>query len=241
MMTKKSNAGSKNATQTVAEHTCAYCGREFSRPSSLEVHLCEQKRRNNERDERGVQIGYRAFIRFYEITQGSAKLKTWDDFVRIPYYKAFVKFGRYCTGTRVIEAEQYLEWLLQTNKKLDHWCKDSLYDEFLIQYLRQELPIPAIKRALDAADRWHSVTGNPQKDYLRYGNTNEICLAITGGRISPWILYNTNGGTQFLESLDTAQINMIWPYIDSEFWQRRFQTCTVERVYVESYFQELGW
>jgi hypothetical protein len=240
-MKKKSNVGSKTTAQTPSDNVCGYCGRAFARQQSLEVHICEQKRRDRERNDRGVQIGYQAFIRFYETTQGSAKLKTWEDFVRSPYYKAFVKFGRYCQGTRVIGSEQYLEWLLANNKRLDNWCKDSLYDEFLLQYLRQEMPEPAIRRALDAADRWNTVTGNPPKDYLRYGNTNEICVAIVGGRISAWVLYNTGAGMNFLESLDAGQINMIWPYIDSEYWQRRFASCSAERAYVESYFQELGW
>ena len=55
------------------------------------MHVCEPKRRYQERDEVGVQIGLQSYMRFYEITQGSAKLKTFDDFAESPYYRAFVK------------------------------------------------------------------------------------------------------------------------------------------------------
>ena len=69
---------------------------------SLAVHSCEPRRRRMEKDEAGVRLGFQAYIKFYELTQGSAKLKTFDDFADSPYYKAFVKFGRYCVDVRAI-------------------------------------------------------------------------------------------------------------------------------------------
>ena len=87
-----------SSTEQTESYTCKYCEREFKRESSLAVHICEQKKRYQEKDERGVQIGYQAYIKFFEYTQGSAKLKTFDDFAASPYYRAFVKFGRYCVS-----------------------------------------------------------------------------------------------------------------------------------------------
>ena len=52
--------------------------------------MCEPKRRFQEQDERGVQLGLHAYLKFYELTQGSAKLKTFDDFATSPYYRAVV-------------------------------------------------------------------------------------------------------------------------------------------------------
>ena len=81
--------------ETLSELTCGYCKKTFRRAESLVVHLCEPKRRRSERSERGVELGFQSYLRFYEIAQGSAKLKTFDDFADSPYYRAFVKFGRY--------------------------------------------------------------------------------------------------------------------------------------------------
>jgi hypothetical protein len=90
-------------------YRCQYCKKSFQKESTLAVHLCEPKRRRQERSERGVELGFQAYIRFYEITQGSAKLKTFDDFADSPYYRAFVKFGRYCVSTRVVNPKQFTE------------------------------------------------------------------------------------------------------------------------------------
>ena len=61
-------------------YKCRYCEKDFSKESTLAVHLCEPKRRWQQEKETGVQLGLRAYLRFYEITQGSAKLKSYDDF-----------------------------------------------------------------------------------------------------------------------------------------------------------------
>ena len=54
--------------------TCNFCKKEFAKETSIAVHMCEPKRRRMEKDERGVQLGFQAYIKFYETMQGSAKL-----------------------------------------------------------------------------------------------------------------------------------------------------------------------
>jgi hypothetical protein len=88
-------------------YTCQYCRKDFMKESSLAVHSCEPRRRRMERDEAGVRLGFHSYIKFYELTQGSAKLKTFDDFADSPYYKAFVKFGRYCVSVKAINPARF--------------------------------------------------------------------------------------------------------------------------------------
>lgn len=222
-------------------YTCQYCEKSFQRETSLAVHVCEPKRRYQERDEVGVQIGLQSYLRFYEITQGSARLKTFDDFARSPYYRAFVKFGRYCVAIRAINIPRLIEWLLKNNRKIDHWCRDTVYSEYLQEHLRQETATDALARAMEQAITWSEETGNPDRDYLRFGNSNAICYAITTGRISAWVLYNSDSGTEFLGTLNQEQISMIWPYIDADFWQKRFRDYRADAEYVREMLTKAGW
>lgn len=57
---------------------------------------------------------------------------------------------------------------------------------------------------------------------LRYGNRNKICYEITKGKISPWMLYHSNSGLAFIESLDITQQKMIIEYINPEQWAIKF-------------------
>jgi hypothetical protein len=161
-----------------------------------------------EKDEAGVRLGFHAYLKFYELTQGSAKLKTFEDFADSPYYKAFVKFGRYCVDIRAINPARFVEWVLKQNKKIDHWAKDTVYTEYLTDYLRVENVNDALARAMEFGIDWSEQNEHPAEDCLRYGNTNAMVYAVTTGRISPWIVYNCESGQKFLSELDATQVKV---------------------------------
>lgn len=229
------------AEQTDATYTCRYCEKSFRKESSLAVHVCEQKRRYQEQNEVGVKIGLQAYLRFYEVTQGSARLKTFDDFAKSPYYRAFVKFGRHCVNIRAINVARFIDWLLRNNKKLDHWCRDALYTEYLVQYLRDEDATDAMTRALEEGVTWSESTGYPDRDYLRHGNDNALCYAVSTGRVSAWVLYNCDSGLEFLGRINSEQVAMIWPMIDSEQWSRKFRDYPADQEYVKEMLKKAGW
>ena len=222
-------------------YACRYCSRSFSRETTLSVHVCEQKKRWQEQSERGVQLGLQGYLKFYEYTQGSAKLKTWDDFVTSPYYRAFVKWGRYCVDVRVIRPERLLEWLLKHNKKIDNWCSDKLYTEYLVTHVQKETVNDALARAIEYGLSWSEKTGSPSHDCLRYGSVNATCYAVTTGRVSAWVIYNSESGQKFLTELNAEQVAMIWPYIDSDIWQKKFADYPGDQEYAREILTQAGW
>ena len=222
-------------------YTCQFCQKDFIKESSLAVHSCEPRRRRQEQSERGVHLGLQAYLKFYELTQGSAKLKTFDDFADSPYYRAFVKFGRYCVDIRAINPARFIEWVLKQNKKIDHWCRDSIYTEYLLDYLRVENINDALARAIEFGITWQEQTSNPAHDCLRHGNSNTMCYAITSGRISPWVIYNSDSGQKFLNDLTSEQVAMIWSYIDSDFWMKKFQDYPADQEYAKDILTKAGW
>ena len=222
-------------------YTCQYCRKDFIKESSLTVHSCEPRRRRQEKDEPGVRLGFHAYIKFYELTQGSAKLKTFDDFADSPYYKAFVKFGRYCVDIRAVNPARFIEWVLKQNKKIDHWCKDSIYTEYLLDYLKLENVSDALARAVEFGISWQEQTSNPAHDCLRYGNSNAMCHAITTGRISPWVIYNSESGQKFLSELSPDQIAMIWSYSDADIWMKKFRDYPADQEYAKDILKKAGW
>jgi len=221
--------------------TCGYCDKTFARESSIEVHMCEPKRRRLQRGDRGVQLALQAYVRFYETMQGSAKNKTFDDFETSSYYRAFVKFGHYCVNTRVINPERFMAWLLKQQKKIDRWCSDQVYTEYLANYLTLEAVDDALARAMEYGLDWAEKTDNPAHDCLRYGNANAICHAITAGRVSPWVIYSSESGQKFLSELSSDQVSMIWLYIDSDVWQKKFQTYPADHEYAKEMLKQAGW
>ena len=224
-------------------YKCRYCEKAFAKESTLAVHLCEPKRRWQQERETGVQLGLKAYLRFYEMTQGSAKLKSYDDFVKSPYYNAFVKWGRHCVAIRAVNPGAFLEWLLKNNKKIDFWLKDEFYVTYLHEYLKREATQDALERALnemqDCADN-HPELKNGFGDYFRYGNSNRVVHHIATGRISPWIVYNCDSGVEFLDRLSEEQIAIVLPWIEPEHWQRKFQDYLADTEWVKDILQKAG-
>jgi hypothetical protein len=223
-------------------YKCRYCTREFRKESTLSSHLCEKKRRWQQEKETGVQFGLRAYLRFYEVTQGSARLKSYTDFVESPYYTAFVKFGNYCVSIRAINFVNFTEWLLKNNKKLDYWCRDSFYEEWLNEYLKKEAVQDALERGLKTMEEYASGDSGLASfsHYFKYGNRNRICHHITTGRISPWLVYNCDSGIEFLDGLDEVLLAVVLPWIDPDDWNRRFKDYVADSEWCKYVLKEAG-
>lgn len=222
-------------------HKCQYCGKGFVRESTLAAHLCEDKRRHQQKDEVGVRLALQAWLRFYELTQGSAKKKSYDDFVKSSYYTAFTKFGRHLHSIRAINPNSFIDWVIKNNKKLDHWCKDSLYNEYLFEYLRKEHSQDALERAIVEMQMWADENGSVVKDFFRYASTNRICSMIANGRVSPWVIYCSDTGQLCLEKMTEEQIMMIYPWIDPEFWQKRLKDYAADTEWCKHVLAQVGF
>jgi hypothetical protein len=88
---------------------------------------------------------------------------------------------------------------------------------------------------------WSEKTESPAQDCLRYGNTNGLVYAVTTGRISPWVIYNSESGQKFLSELSSEQVQMIWPYIDSDVWQKKFSDYAADQEYAREILTKAGW
>jgi hypothetical protein len=221
-------------------YTCKHCDKSFSKESTLSVHVCEPKRRAQQQSDPAVQIGFKAYLRFYETTQGSAKLKTYEEFSKSPYYTAFVKFGRHVKAIRALGIAQFIDWLLKNNKKLDQWCKDAYYVEFMSGLIKAEQASDALTRFLETAQEIADANNIELKDIFRSGPRNTLCYEITQGRISAWVLYNTNSGLEFLENLNPEQEGLIIPFIDPDFWGKKFRDYMVDAEWIKHILTEAG-
>jgi hypothetical protein len=131
--------------------------------------------------------------------------------------------------------------VVEKNKKIDHWCRDTVYTEYLADYLRRENVADALTRAIEYSLTWSEKTGHPAQDILRYGNDNAVTYAISTGRISAWIVYNCKSGQKFLDEINPDQTKILWLWIDPEFWQRKFLEYPADREYVSEILKKAGW
>ena len=206
-----------------SQYGCEFCGRNFLRETTIAKHICEYKQRHLNKDLLGNRIGFQSWLQFYKKNSPNKKQRTYAEFIKSAYYTAFVKFGTYCADANVLNVSRFVDWLLKNQVKIDTWNTDTNYTKFLIEYLRDEDPLDAIARSIETTQKLAVVETIQTKDVLRYGNTNRVCYAITTGKISPWMLYQSESGIKFLGELDTTQVKMVLDYINPELWAIKFK------------------
>ena len=217
---------------------CPYCGKEFTRERTLQVHMCEPKRRYLQKDEKWVVNAFMVFQRFYQIHQKNTKPKTYDEFVKSAYYNAFVKFGRYIMHINPLYPERYIDYVLHSKIKLDHWARDDLYEAYLIDAIKREPVEAALQRTITTMMDWATEQNVQWSDYFRLVNTNRAVQHIQQGKISPWLLLGCNAGKRMLKSLNDEQLEMISKYISLKFWSQKIKSSPADQLFVQETAKE---
>lgn len=221
---------------------CQYCKKEFKKITTLQVHTCVKKQRYEQKDHYGVRLGFNTCLAWYKKHAANAKMNTYDDFVASSYYSAFVKFGNFMESIHCISPSHFIDWIICQDKiKLDQWCKDSVYDKWLQEFLKTESMDSALGRSFMTADKWGESNEARFNDYFRYNSPNKICSDIVSGRVSAWMVYQCETGIEFLSGLDEVQERFILPYIDPEAWQSRFSRCSFDVKSAKDMLSESGF
>ena len=217
---------------------CTYCGKTFTRERTLQVHMCEPKRRHLQKNEKWVQNAFMVFQRFYQIHQHGQKEKTYDDFCRSAYYNAFVKFGRFMMHINPLYPEKYIDYVILSKIKLDRWARDDLYEAYLIETLKAEPVESALQRSIATMMDWSAEQNAQWADYFRLVNTNRAVQHIQQGKISPWLLLGCKAGKNLLQSLNDEQLQMVARFIAPEFWTQRIKSSPADQLFVQETAKE---
>jgi hypothetical protein len=219
-------------------YKCEYCGKLFAKEKTLFVHVCEQKRRHLSKDEKHVQAGLLTFQQFYNIAQKGKAPKTFDDFANSPYYTAFVKFGSFLINTAPIYPERFIDYVIKSGVKLDHWCRDELYDQYISELIKIEPADGAIQRSIKTMMDWADKNNAAWEHYFQYVNLNRATHDIKEGLISPWILLNVKSGKEMLQRMNDEQLEIVGPIIDPKYWLKRFKMMPADLELVKDIVKE---
>ena len=220
---KHSQVGSYKRMPVEKPYSCEYCGSGFMKEKTLAVHMCEKKRRHLQKNEKRVTLGYYAFQRFYKLSAGSKKEKTYEEFCNSPYYNAFVKFGSFINNVRPLYPERYIDYVVTSKVKLDHWCRDELYEKYALELILKEDMETAIKRSIETMMDWGVDKDAPWNDYFRYVSLNRAVQDIKDGKISPWIILNCASGKELLGKFNDEQLNFVYHIINPQHWALKFK------------------
>ena len=218
---------------------CLHCGKSFMKEKTCFAHICEQKRRAMQENEKRVQAGFLAFNRFFQITQGSKKPKSYEDFCKSNYYNAFVKFGSFINNVNPLYPDKFIDYVMKSGVKIDHWCKDELYDAYLYEMLKQEPVESAVQRSLTTMMEWANEHAAEFAHYFNYVSLNKAVHDIRNGGISCWVLLNCKSGKDMLTKMSDEQLEMISPAFDIKYWLYKFNQNPADVALVKEILDEV--
>jgi hypothetical protein len=191
--------------------------------STLAVHMCEKKRRWLQKDEKRVRYGLYAFQRFYKLSAGAKKDKTYEEFVDSQYYNAFVKFGSFLNNVQPLYPEKYIDYVVTSGVKLDHWARDTLYEKYVLDFILKEDVHTALERSVKTMIEW-AEENEPAawNSYFNYVSLNRAVWHIKDGKISPWLVLNCKSGKEMMSKFNDEQLEMVYHVINPQHWAMRF-------------------
>jgi len=221
-------------------YNCVHCGKSFMKDKTLIAHMCERKRRALQKDEKRVQAGFMAFNRFWQLTQNAKKLKTYDNFADSSYYNAFVKFGSFINNVNPLYPDKFIDYVIKSGIKLDHWCRDELYEKYLFEILKVEPVESAVQRSIQTMMEWADEHGAEFNHYFNYVSLNKAVHDIRNGHISPWVILNTGAGQTMVKNMSDEQLDMIAPAFDVPYWLRKFKEVPADVALVKEICSEIN-
>lgn len=220
--------------------SCNHCGKSFMKEKTLYAHMCEPKRRAMQKNEKRVQAGFMAFNRFWTLAQGGKKEKNYEEFCASPYYNAFVKFGSFINNVNPIYPDKFVDYVIKSGVKLDHWCRDELYEKYLYDMLKVEPVESAVQRSLQTMMEWADSNNANFAHYFNYASLNRAVHDIKNGNISPWVVLNSVSGQTMVSNMTDEQLDMIAPAFDVQFWKRKFREYPADVALVKEICKETG-
>lgn len=220
-------------------YKCHHCGKSFMKEKTCFAHVCERKRRAMQESEKRVQAGFLTFNRFFTLTQGSKKTKTYEEFCNSSYYNAFVKFGSFVNNTNPIYPDKFIDYVIKSGVKLDHWCRDELYETYLYEILKVEPVESAVQRTLQTMMDWADEHNAQFEHYFNYVSLNKAVHDIKNGNISSWVILNSQDGKTMVSKMTDDQLAIISPAFDIKFWLKKFKEHPADVSLVKEILEEV--
>lgn len=202
---------------------CHFCNKKYKKVETLTTHKCKIRDRLNFKGETYFRLAFLSFNIFYEWGFPRGKPKTEIDFIKSSYFDNFLEYGKFMVAVKINDLEKYTKFLLSNNVPIKHWCDESIYGTFVDRIIKSESPEVAVERTIITMEKWAAKNNKPFQNFFKEAEPSLILKSIKQGKVSPWVVYNTVTGKQFMKRLTPIHIQSLYGLIDPDFWSYEFK------------------
>lgn len=234
---KKSKNMQKVSTNV---NMCEFCNKTFVHEGGLNRHQCAKKKRFIERDDKHVKLGFLSFRHYMMKTRNSKKEITYELFSKNSLYNDFVNFGSFLNNINAISPLLYVDFLIKMDVGIAKWTDTRIYDMFVKELNKTELPVNAIERSFELMMKWSNDTGEHWTEFFRKISPSLATLWIKSGKISPWIILTSSSSEELLSRLNQEQSKIVCDTIDINFWMHRLEYHETDVLKIKESLEDAG-
>lgn len=210
--------------QPKKEHKCDLCKKTYKSELFFLKHKCVPKERLAKMEDAESRIAFLAYLNLYNSNTALKRKidKTHEDFVKSHYYNYLYNFGKYVVRIGMYDVYDYITFLIKNRVNVEKWCDDNLYHMYIAYILINETPDKAIEKTFKTMKSWSIECEIPWYEYFNQANPFKVISSLKNGKISPWVIYNTESGKNFIKRLDKKQLKELFSIIDPDKWYKKF-------------------
>lgn len=175
-------------------YKCHCCGKVLKTEIGFKKHFCEYQKRFVEIESHNWMEKWLKMKTVFRIHVKKDRNKEYYDILHSSFYTQFVTFLQWCDKTQIINYTEYLEFLKRKKYPMKQWYNDNVYNEYIKDYLKNELPSLANERSekylkdnnitLDNISPnnlyFGLLSGNISNKYLKYKNVDVTKILDNG-------------------------------------------------------------
>lgn len=217
---------------------CPYCKAVLKTKSGWNNHLCEKKKLAKEIGEANLHRLFTYFVFWLKYNKLGTKTKTYDQFIRSPYFAAFCRL-QVAINFGVTDVKEYLRWISKENIPNAKWDNEDTILRFK-KYVVKSLSI--MDGALNSIEWLNDYCDSKDIQIDRVfdeASTGDLVKAIMSNQIHPvFVVTNQQINSLFTRLTDNALMD-IMRYIDYDLWENRIKARPEEAKQITELYDEI--
>lgn len=192
---------------------CGFCHKVFSSEKTQVIHICEQRRRFQQKDTIFSRYGFQVFLEIQKFSCNNNV--TEDQYRHSNFYLICQKIGRFVVDVNCPNVQEYYKWLQKNNIPIDKWNNDIAYSSWLSERLFKENFWIAFERSMNTMMDWAEENNTEYSKYFLDAGGARILFDVQRGKVSGLIVYACNSGKEWLKNLFPSDLELVWPMVNS--------------------------
>ena len=194
---------------------CDYCGKSFEKENTFMDHRCQVKERIEELKTPIGQAAYAFYCQWMKLYK--RKPPSIETFASSRFYRAFINFVEYINTINMPNVDLFVQLMAEKDISPLLWRRDQCYTLYLQKFDNGD-PLEQVAAAIETMMYFSERDEVPIKEVLTHLGCRAVMELIRLRKMTPWILFCTEAGADFMKSLDEEDLSELAKLINAAYW-----------------------